>query len=73
MILGFRQDALFDHPAYNLAVARHLVGVELGEVIDDAPDGVQRVTLVRVIGGAPVQVLHQKHIEAVLLIINDLG
>ena len=73
MVLGFCQDALLDHPAYNLAMARHLVGVEFGEVIDDAPDGVQRMSLIRVIGGAPVQVLHQKQIEAVLLIIYDLG
>jgi hypothetical protein len=54
-------------------MTRHLVGVEFGEVIDDAPEGVQRVTHGRVIGGTPVQVLHQEQIEAVLLIICDLG
>ena len=54
-------------------MARHLVGVEFGEIIDDAPQGVQRVTHGRVIGGTPVQVLHQKQIEAVLFIIYDLG
>jgi hypothetical protein len=72
VVLGFGQDALLDHPAYNLAMARHLVGVEFCEVIDDAPDGIQRMSLFRVIGGAPVQVLHQKHIEAVLMIIYYL-
>ena len=73
VVLGSRQYALFDHFFYNLAMARHLIGVEFGEVIDDAPEGVQRVTHGRVIGGTPVQVLHQKQIEAVLFIIYDLG